>query len=436
MNSSSNSISNSSSQSRRLQLASITSSKLRFTRSEVTSRRLQPASITSIELIYGPAGVGKTEAVINRLKELLKNKDVNIAASLQHTLIAVLAPTHSAVQNLKNRCSKLLSEQAIGHLFFATIYSYFRIDWLNDDVIGAITYHPYIFIDEFGLIKKELFQSILHKIALAPIKVNLVISGDIVQLSPIYEGERMISFRKLKKHYERVPAYIAEHDFNSIFSISKIRKSKHTLLTINHRSNRDVLEIINKLFFKCECDIKPITTMRAINLIMNEGWTMISSKYEFQRPIYDTIIKLTKNGFIVSSTGAFKELLFFEGARFIANDNYKDRDILNGDELVVEGKMLRKPDGELVEANELDLLPSFLLSAHKAQGLSIDKVIVCIDELFDPCLLYTACTRAVSKLEFYSTQRFDDKRRNELIEYLKRFNELMRFYGYVYDEIQ
>lgn len=426
----SNSISNSSSQSRRLQSASIASSKLRFTRSEAS------VPLTSIELIYGPAGVGKTEAVINRLKELLKNKDVNIAASLQHTLIAVLAPTHSAVQNLKNRCLKLLSEQAISHLFFATIYSYFRIDWLNDDVIGAITYHPYIFIDEFGLIKKELFQSILHKIALAPIKVNLVISGDIVQLSPIYEGERMISFRKLKKHYERVPAYIAEHDFNSIFSISKIRKSKHTLLTINHRSNRGVLEIINKLFFKCECDIKPITTMRAINLIMNEGWTMISSKYEFQRPIYDTIIKLTKNGFKVSSTGAFKELLFFEGARFIANDNYKDRDILNGDELVVEGKMLRKPDGELVEANELDLLPSFLLSAHKAQGLSIDKVIVCIDELFDPCLLYTACTRAVSNLEFYSTQRFDDKRRNELIDYLKRFNELMRFYGYVYDEIQ
>lgn len=424
----SNSISNSSSQFRRMQPTQY-SEQLNVNNVAGVSagEHLQPASITSIELIYGPAGVGKTEAVINRLKELLKIKDANIA---------VLAPTHSAVQNLKNRCLKLLSEQAISHLFFATIYSYFRIDWLNDDVIGAITYHPYIFIDEFGLIKKELFQSILHKIALAPIKVNLVISGDIVQLSPIYEGERMISFRKLKKHYERVPAYIAEHDFNSIFSISKIRKSKHTLLTINHRSNRDVLEIINKLFFKCECDIKPITTMRAINLIMNEDWTMISSKYEFQRPIYDTIIKLTKNGFKVSSTGAFKELLFFEGARFIANDNYKDRDILNGDELVVEGKMLRKPDGELVEANELDLLPSFLLSAHKAQGLSIDKVIVCIDELFDPCLLYTACTRAVSNLEFYSTQRFDDKRRNELIEYLKRFNELMRFYGYVYDEIQ
>lgn len=115
----SNSISNSSSQSRRLQSASIASSKLRFTRSEAS------VPLTSIELIYGPAGVGKTEAVINRLKELLKNKDVNIAASLQHTLIAVLAPTHSAVQNLKNRCLKLLSEQAISHLFFATIYSYF-----------------------------------------------------------------------------------------------------------------------------------------------------------------------------------------------------------------------------------------------------------------------------------------------------------------------
>lgn len=378
-------------------------------------------TLSSCELIYGPAGVGKTEAVIKQIEDLLKT-------SIR--MLAVLAPTHSAVLNIKTRCSRVLSEEALSHILFATIYSYFRIDWENDDVIGAIAYNPYIFIDEFGLIKKELFQSILYKITLAPIDVNLVISGDVVQLSPIYETERVISFKKLKKHYERTPAYIVEHDFNSIFSISRIRKSKHTLLTINHRSNKHVLEIIDKLFFKCVFDIELITTPRLLHLIMNENYVYISSKYEFQIPLYSQIMKL-KNGIRMSSHGAFKELLFFDGARFIANDNYKENGVLNGDELVADGKKLRKADGTLIELGMMDVLPSFMLSAHKAQGLSIDKVIVCIDELFDPCLLYTACTRAVSQLEFYSTQRFTEEKRAELIAYLQRFNELMRYYDYV-----
>lgn len=391
----------------------------------------------NIELIYGPAGVGKTEAVVTRIVDLLAR-----IPSSAPTCIAVLAPTHSAVRNIRNRVeSKIKNTSTIQ---FATIYSYFRIDWMNDDVIGPIHYYPYIFIDEFGLIKKELFQSILHKLETSSRNISLIISGDIVQLSPIYECDRAITFKKLKKHYERTPSFIVEHDYNSIFSLSRIRRAKHTLLSINHRSNEDVLSIINRLFYQCDCSfIKSLTTMRIIHLITNENYTFISSKYEHQQPLYDMIMRQKskdKDTLIIRrpSNCAFKELLIFPGARFVANESYEKKGILNGDVLEVVNvrnePILRKvhSEDELIVLEDEDVLPSFMLSAHKAQGLSIDKVIVCLDELFDPCLLYTACTRAQTKLEFYS-RKLDDEKRKEITQYLNQFYELMQYYHYVQD---
>lgn len=387
----------------------------------------------NIELIYGPAGVGKTETIIERLKTYDTTANTG-----PNDIIAVLAPTHSAVRNVRTRVEAKIKETSRIH--FATIYSYFRIDWKNDDVIGPIRYFPFIFIDEFGLIKKELFKSIIRKLEQAPISITLVISGDVVQLSPIYEAERSITFKKLKSRYERVPAFIVEHDFNSIFSISKIRSAKHTLLSTNHRSNAEVLDIINRLFYQRDISfLKPITTTRLLHLMTNEGYTFISSKYEHQRPLYTQIIKRKikdENALIIrrAETSAFRELLIFQGAKFIANDSYEKKGILNGDVLEVvtirNQPIMRMPNDELVIIEDEDILPSFMLSAHKSQGLSIDKVIVCLDDLFDPCLLYTACTRAMTKLEFYSL-KFDETKKNELQLYLNRFYELMSYYHYV-----
>ena len=50
------------------------------------------------------------------------------------------------------------------------------------------------------------------------------------------------------------------------------------------------------------------------------------------------------------------------------------------------------------------ITPAYLLSVHKSQGRSIDKVIVCVDGMFDISMLYTAITRTKTKLMFYSKE--------------------------------
>ena len=70
--------------------------------------------------------------------------------------------------------------------------------------------------------------------------------------------------------------------------------------------------------------------------------------------------------------------------------------------------------------------PSFLLTIHKSQGRSIDNIIVCIDDLFDVSMMYTAITRAKNNLLFYSKETDDNKRITTLIKnaYINDFKQL------------
>ncbi len=49
------------------------------------------------------------------------------------------------------------------------------------------------------------------------------------------------------------------------------------------------------------------------------------------------------------------------------------------------------------------ILPANMITVHRSQGKGYDNVIVCVDNLFDICMLYTAVTRARKEVLFYST---------------------------------
>ena len=46
--------------------------------------------------------------------------------------------------------------------------------------------------------------------------------------------------------------------------------------------------------------------------------------------------------------------------------------------------------------------PYNLLTVHKSQGYTLENVIVCIDNMFEVSMMYTAATRASNSLMFYS----------------------------------
>ena len=379
-----------------------------------------------IDVIYGGAGCGKTQ----KLAEL--------AISNKHTNYVILAPTHAAVGNLYRRFIQLGTNISADK--FKTTYSYFRINWEENDVIGPVNLCNVIYIDEFGLIKKELFERMMSSLYargcnLSPdTTIQVILAGDVVQLSPIYTDERYISLTELTKNYKLEYSYVIEHDWNSIFSLDCIHNANKTLLTVNHRSNNEILQLINQIFYLKQVEvIKYVNMGQAEYLIENEGYVFISSKYEHHKALY----QMLKRSILFKDKNAisFNNLVFYEGSQFMVVSNSKL--VRNGDILVYDryedNRVIFRQEIEPDEWQEIEwfgnfqIIPANFLTSHKSQGLSIDKVIVCVDDMFDISMFYTMCTRAISQLKFFRYKECD------LSEYLERFYNLLLYYKYAND---
>lgn len=76
--------------------------------------------------------------------------------------------------------------------------------------------------------------------------------------------------------------------------------------------------------------------------------------------------------------------------------------------------------------NIIQYAPIFLLTIHKSQGKTIDNVIVCVDDMFDISMMYTAITRAKNNLLFFSKENNEKERCKVLIKnaYVEEFKQL------------
>lgn len=347
-----------------------------------------------MHVIYGAAGTGKSFELCRRIRECQTN-------------YMVLAPTHSALENLRRQLPDIPQDR------FKTIYSYFQINYEKEIVMGPIVDVQTLFIDEFSLIKKSLFKKMMLKT-----KADVTICGDVTQLSPIYNETLKISFGKLKT-YPLMPYHIIEHDYKTLFSLKRVQKADKTLLTVNHRSGESVMKIIQQLFYDMNDDLKYLTTMQVAGML--DEYTLLTSTYELQRPVYE-LYKRSHDG--IEKNG----LLFFVGCQYMVTEtdkNFKNGQVL--DCVVCSDKRIVLADdhgGEYDWNAKMKLTPLHILTAHKSQGLTIPKVIVCVENMFDVAMFYTMCTRAAEDLRFYRTTQVDLK------PILKEFHELMSYYGY------
>ena len=104
-----------------------------------------------LKFIIGSAGTGKTTTLINSVNAC------NGSA-------VVLAYTHSAVNNIRERLNKPAEELNLNSSVEAveTLHKYFQIDFDNN-VHKTKDFTKFIFIDEFSLIPLKLFDSICEK---------------------------------------------------------------------------------------------------------------------------------------------------------------------------------------------------------------------------------------------------------------------------------
>lgn len=392
----------------------------------------------SITILYGRAGTGKSTILSTMISRCSK----------ENVSYVVLTATHAALNNIYSIVS---SKETVDRSCFKTIYSFFRINYEANVVGGCVSTPKYIFIDEFSLINRHLFKKIIRNIsqvaaATMPCEiVNLTICGDALQLNAIYSEKQFISFSKLGKlstlsQNHMLHPSVAEHLHLSVFGMKQIlTNASKRQLTINYRNSSKIMSILSAIYSKNEKFDFPFASdlTEVVAAIIYRGYTFLSSKYKIIQHVYDVMSKMMSDAG-KSVTTIKQEITYRKGLKRLyihpdmelmitATSKIKsaggDPLYYNGEYVKWTGKFdtnsnmvcLNSDGNEISIVREADttiqvkplyypVIPKQLITIHKAQGQTIDNIIVCIDELFDISMLYTAITRGRNDLIFYTSQ--------------------------------
>ena len=356
-------------------------------------------------IIYGVAGTGKS----TYLAELIRKEKRSFI---------VLAATHAAVDNIYRIVG------SIDRKYFTTLYSYFRIDYINNIVKGAIKHVDAIYIDEFSLLNKHLFTTCLKKTP----KSEFILCGDPLQLNAIYDDNESITFNELRKLKGLSPLAV-EHYHLGVFGIPEVKKAKKTVLKTIYRNEDVVRNIMNKIFIDNDdsYDKYPFIPFNDVIYKLNHpnyNYVVLASKYSILQEVYNELNLISKDKYTVTikqkGLNGFSKLYLYENQELIITENtkqyYNGQRVYFADYNQHEDSIYVKTDkGEILKVVKImydfPLIPSNLLTIHKSQGVTLDYVILCINDLFDASMLYTALTRARKEIYFYTRneQTYEEK---------------------------
>lgn len=370
----------------------------------------------TVRVICGLAGTGKSTL----LASLICNET---------RPYVVLAATHAAVENIYGICVDTNECDRINHDCFKTLHSYFRIDFRNDIVLGpSPPYAHIIFIDEFSLINKHLFEICLTK---AKDTEMVIMCGDPLQLNAIYDdSEENITFKALKEYPRGISPLTIEHHYLSVFGLDIVNSARKKILREIVRQDSNIKPILEKIFIEQDKNYpyEFISFDDVVKELIVGNATVLASKYSLLQVFYDKVGALDsrvddiiEQGLRTKETtkettmkGFLKRLYLYRGMEVMITDN--GGNYYNGQRLYYhsrEGKIAyctetcvgdgRKIKIEPVFGSIIPITPTRLLSIHKSQGMTIDDVIIDIDDLFDAAMLYTAITRAKKRIRFYTS---------------------------------
>ena len=376
-----------------------------------------------IRVVYGTAGTGKTFVLVKEAEQLIS----------RGRKVVILCPTHSSKRNIKERCS-------LSNVIITTYFAFYRINYRTMNIIGYVDEPDNLLFDEFSMIDRELFKSMMQRTSS---KIDITLYGDPAQLNPVgCSRSARISMSMLKRCMDDHMSYqLIYHYVGSVFSTKQFRRSKKYKLTVNHRANEKIGSVIRELFFNSGVPHLDYIGRMTVEQRMRTGeWTLIASTYQSLESVYEAVSECSENNsnrsydVIVkccSSVPHLRQLYFSNGERFFVGENTDD--FTNGEIVVAEvlgdgSVVLTSEDTKRssLYRGEISLLPLRFLSAHKSQGMTIPRVIVCVDKLFEPSLLYTMVTRASIDVCFYREESNDD----EVIRHLRETNTLLAYYGY------
>lgn len=366
-----------------------------------------------IKQVIGKAGTGKTTYARRVAKTFVG----------QGKTVYCLSFTHNSVENMKNRdfpkeCN------------FSTLHSFFRIGYTGD-VLGCYKFFDVLIIDEFSLIDAEIFDKCIGSIFRTgnELKIQscmIYLVGDPLQLGAVNENNS-ISYNKIEKFSQSIPykdisleLYIGTLKHLSGLTINSelVRNLTTRCLTLskNHRSEEHVMDTVNKVIF--ETNIEPIienfhSTDDIIKKICN-GCVAIASSYNILKNI-NYRIRSCEDTDIVSYHDWFyrKNEQVYATINTSCLYNGEIGKILDADATSItldtkHGKnvftdmYIQEMSGEKLSKKVPIVMPGYLYTFHKCQGLEFDDVAICLDDLFAFPMLYTGMTRAKKNIYFFT----------------------------------
>ena len=134
--------------------------------------------------------------------------------------------------------------------------------------------------------------------------------------------------------------------------------------------------------------------------LSKNGYIIISSMYEHLKCAYllsninEGITKTCKIGKIKIKVNDKMTLMENISTEFVNGDIVIIDEILNDNDVAINKNGMKL----IIDVNKL--LPYNFITCHKAQGRTIPKIIVILDDLFEITMLYTAITRAKEDVKF------------------------------------
>lgn len=331
-------------------------------------------------IYYGAAGTGKSTLLVSKCKQLKS--------------YVVLCYTHSACQNIRNK----------GITNVSTIHAYYKINPITLRHKNFGIRHETIFIDEFSLIPYKLLDIILkHRD-----RQNIVFVGDILQLPTISMKRHLVDVCKYTNLMCPVGASVEsillsiKHLDQSILMYKNIWKtSKKLHLTKTYRFKNDILG----KYMNCECmyleKIQIVEYMTS-----NPDAVLLCSRYKWLNKVYDA---LEHRGEIFHNCdrGGIHNIYMNADEQYVMTKNH-NKSLLNGTIvkyvqhvgacIVVEHNSKRY----ILEENTNCICPHRFYTIHRSQGLEFDRIAICLDDLFEISMLYTAISRGINSVVFYS----------------------------------
>ena len=373
------------------------------------SKNFNQLKITAIQ---GFAGTAKTTYLARTISKVPPNVE-----------FIALSFTHHAVNNLFQKATKFgVSDKSR----FKTVHSFFRIDFKTGAFGGSSRPVNYIFIDEYSMIDRELFEQIIQDSKHQNVR-EIILAGDFLQLPRVGTIKNFIRMNTLAM-LEGITLTTdlikpLQHFDNSCLTLATkiIKKTKQ----YRNRNNIFLDMILKNELTNHFSELPFVGFEEACKLISSENYTMIASKYGILDRFREELYEIPQIGDVVYGTETIDDVV--NGNVYVVmnveNDVVLAKDVENDERVFFE-----KP---------WKFYPIRLFTFHKSQGQTFENVIICVDDLFEFPMLYTGITRASSNVKFFT---YKDK--DSCKEYLKKHSgeteiqRLIELFGKVIDNKQ